>query len=203
MLIGAALALGLPRNRVFGTITPGARRVLNLVGGVGLLGIFAMFVEHRPVPVPVPLRGRDGAPGPPHRHVIGVTVHPGSQLRVILGWEPLRWVGERSYAIYLWHYPVIVLTTPLNAAPSVLRAVLQTGATLGLAALSWRYVEDPVRHGALGRLWERIRQRQWSAAPAATARPGRWWRWRRSTPWSAPSGSSAWSTPRRPTPAPR
>ena len=94
--------------------------------------------------------------------VIGVTIHPGSQLRSVLGWEPLRWVGERSYAIYLWHYPVIVLTTPLGAPPSIVRASLQIAATIGLAALSWHFVENPVRHGALGRLWERLRQRKWS-----------------------------------------
>ncbi len=160
-MIGAALAFGLPRNRVFGAITPGARRVLNLAGGVGLLGIFVMFVGTDQYQ-PFLYEGGMVLLALLTAMVIGVTVHPGSQLRSILGWEPLRWVGERSYAIYLWHYPVIVLTTPLNAAPSVLRAILQTGATFVLAALSWRYVEDPVRHGALGRLWEGVRRRQWT-----------------------------------------
>ncbi len=94
--------------------------------------------------------------------LIGVTIHPGSHLEMILGWEPLRWVGERSYGIYLWHYPVIVLTSPLNATASVVRASLQIAATLVLAALSWRYIEQPVRHGAISRQWRRIRSHQWS-----------------------------------------
>jgi hypothetical protein len=103
--------------------------------------------------------------------VIGVTIHPGSQLQSILGVEPLRWVGERSYAIYLWHYPVIVLTTPLNAPPNALRALLQIAATFLIAALSWRYIEEPVRHGALGRQWARLRHHDWALS---SLRPSGW-----------------------------
>ena len=38
--------------------------------------------------------------------------HPACRLGPSLGWKPLRWVGVRSYGIYLWHLPIIVLTTP-------------------------------------------------------------------------------------------
>ena len=81
-------------------------------------------------------------------------------------------MGERSYGIYLWHYPVIVLTTPANASPNVVRAVLQIAASIGLAALSWRYVEQPVRHGALPRLWRRLRAYHWTWPPRL--RPAEW-----------------------------
>jgi hypothetical protein len=43
----------------------------------------------------------------------------------------------------------------------LVRDVLQVGATFGIAALSWHYVEEPVRHGALGRLWKRLRAQGW------------------------------------------
>jgi peptidoglycan/LPS O-acetylase OafA/YrhL len=161
LLIGAALAFALPRNRSFGAITPGARRLLNALGAAGLLGIFAMFWQTNEYQ-PSLYEGGMVVLAVLTAVVIGVTVHPGSQLGSILGREPLRWVGERSYAIYLWHYPVIVLTTPLNAPPNVARALLQIGATFALAALSWRFVEDPVRHGSLGRLWARIRRHDWT-----------------------------------------
>jgi peptidoglycan/LPS O-acetylase OafA/YrhL len=161
LLIGAALAMWLPRNRPFAAVTPNARRLLNIVGGAALLGIFAMYWGTTQYGS-FPYQGGMFLLAVLTALVIGVTVHPGSQLRIVLGWEPLRWVGERSYGIYLWHYPVIVLTTPLNAQPNVVRASLQIAATFVIAALSWRYVEQPVRHGSLGRQWDRIRSRDWN-----------------------------------------
>jgi hypothetical protein len=79
-----------------------------------------------------------------------------------LGWAPLRWLGVRSYGIYLWHWPIIVLTTPTGQKgidPSL--AVLQVGATIAVAALSWRFVEEPIRRGALGQFWSQVRSGEW------------------------------------------
>jgi hypothetical protein len=90
----------------------------------------------------------------------------------------MRWVGERSYGIYLWHLPIIVLTTPQGShTTSVPRALAQVAAIFAVAELSWRYVEDPVRHGALGRLirrlraeglpWQRLTRLGWAGVTAA------------------------------------
>ncbi len=78
----------------------------------------------------------------------------------------------RSYGIYLWHFPIIVLTTPGGVANGgePLRELLQVVAILGVAALSWKYVEEPVRHGALGRLWRRARSGAWP--PRSLSREG-------------------------------
>ena len=84
---------------------------------------------------------------------------PGSLVGVVLGWKPLRWIGVRSYGIYLWHYPVIILTSPANSAEDLPRAALQVAASVGIAALSWHFVEEPIRRGALGRAWKRMRSR--------------------------------------------
>jgi hypothetical protein len=78
-------------------------------------------------------------------------VTPGSLLGRALGWAPLRWTGVRSYGIYLWHYPVIVLTLGAGAAGSPVspgRAIAVVAGTVAAAALSWRLVEDPIRLGA-------------------------------------------------------
>jgi peptidoglycan/LPS O-acetylase OafA/YrhL len=171
LMIGAALALALPRDRAFPPVAPGARRLLDAVGVVALAGIFVMFWQTSEYDTFL-YRGGLVLLSLLTALVTAVVVHPGARLGRWLGWEPLRWVGERSYGIYLWHYPVIVLTTPLGAAPDVLRAALQVAASIGLAALSWRFVEEPVRHGALGRLWQRIRRREWSWPPQL--RPGEW-----------------------------
>jgi peptidoglycan/LPS O-acetylase OafA/YrhL len=160
LLIGAALALVLPRNRRFGPITPNARRMLNLVGGASLAGIFVMFWGTNQYQTFL-YTGGMVLLSVLTALVIAITVHPGAGLRRLLGVEPLRWIGERSYGIYLWHYPIIVLTTPLNAPANVWRGFLQTTATFLIAALSWRYIEQPIRHGALRRGWERVRAREW------------------------------------------
>ena len=92
--------------------------------------------------------------------VVAAAACPGSPVGAALSWRPLRWIGVRSYGIYLWHYPVIVLTTPANGTEDLPRAAWQIAVSIGLAALSWKFVEEPVRHGAIGRAWRRVRSRQ-------------------------------------------
>jgi len=90
--------------------------------------------------------------------LVAASVHPETRLHSILGWKPLRWIGRRSYGIYLWHWPVYVVTRPgidigwSNGPVLVLRLAI----TLLLAELSFRYVEEPVRRGALGRIGRRL-----------------------------------------------
>jgi lysophospholipase L1-like esterase len=95
--------------------------------------------------------------------VIAAVAVPSALTGRVLGCRPLRWLGVRSYGIYLWHYPVIVLTTPANATEDLARAGWQTAVTIVVAAVSWRYIEEPIRRGALARLWKQIR--------VTTARP--------------------------------
>jgi lysophospholipase L1-like esterase len=97
--------------------------------------------------------------------VVAASVSPASRIGRALGWGPLRWLGVRSYGIYLWHYPIIVLTTPANGGEDLARGAAQLAASVAAAALSWRFVEEPVRHGAIGRLWARLRGGGWRAVP--------------------------------------
>lgn len=73
--------------------------------------------------------------------------NPTSYLRHIFSWKPLTWIGERSYGIYLWHYPIIVLSTPVYEIgnPSYLRVGLQLIITLIVADFSYNYIEMPIR----------------------------------------------------------
>ena len=84
---------------------------------------------------------------------------PRSVTGAALGWRPLRWIGVRSYGIYLWHYPVIVLTSPASGPENLARATGQIAATISIAALSWKFVEEPIRHGAISRAWRQLRTR--------------------------------------------
>ena len=89
--------------------------------------------------------------------LIAVAVHPRARLVPrALSWSPLRWIGVRSYGIYLWHFPVFMLTrpqldVPMNGLPLL---ALRFIVTMVVAELSYRFLETPVRHGALGRSWQ-------------------------------------------------
>src|SRR5204862_7938908 len=90
-----------------------------------------------------------------------------------LGMRPLVWLGTRSYAIYLWFWPVFMLTrahSDVDLSGNTLLA-LQLALILTLATLSYRYVEVPCRSGALGRAWD-----QWRAG-VLPARPRRAMAW--------------------------
>ena len=108
--------------------------------------------------------------------VIAAVVHPRSDLGPILGCKPLRWIGVRSYGLYLWHYPIFCITrpgldVPLHGWPDLaLRLVLSFGA----AELSYRFIETPIRSGAIGRYLHADSTP--STADAAPRRPGgAWW----------------------------
>lgn len=73
----------------------------------------------------------------------------GSLLGRVLDMRPIRWVGQRSYSIYIWHWPVVVVTRPdIDVhGPTLLINVARLVLILGLSALSYRYVEVPLRRG--------------------------------------------------------
>ncbi|MGE7112174.1 acyltransferase family protein [Lysinibacillus sp. NPDC047702] len=79
--------------------------------------------------------------------LIGCVCHPVSFLGKILSWKPLRWIGSRSYGIYLWHYPIIVLGTPVYEIgnPAYWRIALQLMLIFIIAELSYRFIEMPIR----------------------------------------------------------
>jgi hypothetical protein len=74
---------------------------------------------------------------------------PGSWVGRALDVQPLAWIGRRSYGIYLWHWPVFVVTRPLIdvQGPQWLVDIARTGLAVALAAVSYRYLETPVRAG--------------------------------------------------------
>lgn len=83
--------------------------------------------------------------------VIATATAPGAMLGRALDVAPLRWIGERSYGIYLWHWPLVVLLTLAATGSFVDTAIPVTAGaaagvlTLALSALSYRMLEQPVR----------------------------------------------------------
>ncbi|MST35338.1 acyltransferase family protein, partial [Acidimicrobiaceae bacterium USS-CC1] len=160
LLFGAALAMVWPSRALSVRIAPRARVLLDAAGAAGLLGIGVLMwrtTQYSPFLYPDGMVLLSLAT----LAVVAAAAHPATWLGRALGWKPLRWVGSRSYAIYLWHYPIIVLTDPgASARPSALRDLAQVAASLVLAELSWRLVESPVRRaGRAGDSLDRLRVR--------------------------------------------
>jgi peptidoglycan/LPS O-acetylase OafA/YrhL len=175
LLLGSALAFPYAPYRIRGVPGPGVRVALNVAGAFGLFLLLASFgVLHR--------FGINGFLFPSSQRdnlsvfnggflfvdlatllVILAAVHPASDVGRALGCKPLRWIGLRSYGLYLWHYPIFCVTRPgldihrvgiwflsfkyAGWPVFVIRLVLSFAA----AELSYRYVETPIRSGAIGR----------------------------------------------------
>ena len=81
-----------------------------------------------------------------------VELLPDGALARAMSWRPLVWVGQLSYSLYLWHWPVIVFLneerTSLDGVPLL---ALRLGVSLPLAAASYYLVENPVRRGRISK----------------------------------------------------
>jgi len=160
LLMGSALAMMWPSRRLGNRIPMKARNMLDGAGIVSFV-IIGLLIWRTDEYSAFLYRGGLVLLSIATVVVVAVMAHPASRLGRALGWEPLRWVGVRSYGIYLWQLPIIALTTPpLDAGFSPLRATLQVAAIFGVSALSWTFIENPVRHGAIGRLWAKVRSKE-------------------------------------------
>ncbi|KMN42024.1 acyltransferase family protein [Bacillus sp. LK2] len=150
LLIGAALALLWPSNRLANKIIPKARLILDVVGGTALIIILVMFWKTNQYD-PFLYKGGMVLLSIATALLVANLAHPASRIAQFLRFRPLRWLGVRSYGIYLWHYPILTLTTPkVNAGDfSPIRAILQFLLIIMIAQISWKYIEKPIRQGAL------------------------------------------------------
>ena len=166
LLLGVALAFVAPPWRMRADVGAGGRAVLNAAGAGAVLVLWLLMANVGEFS-PFLYRGGFLVTGLATVVLIAVVAHPAARVGDVLGVAPLRWVGLRSYGIYLWHWPVFMLTRPEVDVtwPGWVVVAVRLGLTFALAELSYRYVEVPVRAGALGRSWKRIRS---AATPADT-----------------------------------
>jgi peptidoglycan/LPS O-acetylase OafA/YrhL len=156
LLVGAALAMVWPARA---PNLPAHRRLTKLLDAAGIAGLLAILAlawrtnvfSAFLYPYGFALLALATAA------LVAAIVNPSSRLSPVLGWAPLRWIGVRSYGIYLWQWPIIVLASPSVSTFDLPRAAGEVAATLLVASLSWRFVEEPIRHGALERLWRSAR----------------------------------------------
>jgi peptidoglycan/LPS O-acetylase OafA/YrhL len=158
LLIGAAVAIVWPTRRPASSgrasadwaVTAGGRRLLDAVGIAGL-AVTGLLVWRTNQYSGFMFQGGLVLLSVATAATVAAAVTPGSLLGRALGCRPLRWVGVRSYGIYLWHYPVIVLTAAAGTAGGPVspgRAAAIVAGTVAAAAVSWRFIEEPIRRGA-------------------------------------------------------
>jgi peptidoglycan/LPS O-acetylase OafA/YrhL len=145
LLVGAALAVALA---LWPARTDGVRRFGAVMGAAGLLGMGVVWYL---IPEASSFHGgfllasvASGA------LVAGVVLAPGGLAARALSVRPLRYVGTISYGAYLWYWPVALVMTPERTGLGEWALFgSRTAVTLGIAALSARLVEMPIRRGAL------------------------------------------------------
>ena len=154
LLLGAALGLAWQPGRASRTLKAFPRAIGLLIGLAALVLLLALFKqlgEESTTLYPWGLLLADVAA----LVLIAVASHPGLAFGRWLDSKPLRWIGHRSYGIYLWHWPIFMLTRPgidLRVLDANMILALRVALTIGIAALSYRFVEMPIRHGALERM---------------------------------------------------
>jgi peptidoglycan/LPS O-acetylase OafA/YrhL len=150
LFLGAALAVSwIPQNFNL-QVTRRAQDFIDGIGVFGFIGILATFAlidESEPTlyRIAFPLAGIFGTA------ILISIVHPASRFAPLLRNKVLLWIGERSYAIYLWHWVIFQISRPQvdldgeNWALFSLRILL----VLAMADISLRLVELPIRSGAV------------------------------------------------------
>ena len=157
LLVGAALAIYYSNRKKTGS----PRLWAEIAGVIGAVGIIASFIL---IPDNSPLLYQGG--------LIALTVfstlllmgvsNKQTLVYKIFGLRPFAWVGERSYALYLWHIPMIAfLSRPLQQMPIWLATLIVMVGSTVLASLSWSLIEDPIRRKGLFKpAWEYMTSRR-------------------------------------------
>jgi peptidoglycan/LPS O-acetylase OafA/YrhL len=177
LFVGSALALTWPLRRMRALSRDDARvpDVLGLVGIAVLAWAMGHFTGTDPLLYPAGLLIAALAAG----GVVLAAASPGL-ISWTLGWSVLRWIGIRSYGIYLWHWPVIALTDAAyqRQSPPHWIWLPEAALSVALAAVSWRWLEEPIIRNGF-----RATVRSWSSpvrgssagthrAPARVVRAG-------------------------------
>lgn len=171
LLIGCTMALILPQARLAVLRSPSWRIGGNLLGVVGVVALGWMVFNLKDYER-VTYGGGFLLVDLAAVAVVIAAVSPVTFWASTLARQPLRWVGTRSYAIYLWHWPIQQLMRARTDVPfgGVALFVLQVALILLAAELSYRFVEEPVRSGRarawLASRYERARWREaWIVGP--------------------------------------
>jgi peptidoglycan/LPS O-acetylase OafA/YrhL len=150
LFLGAALAVSWIPQNLKSEVSQRAQDFVDGIGVIGFIGILGAFLlinenDATLYRIAFPLAGLFGCA------ILTSIVHPASRFAPLMRTRVLVWIGERSYAIYLWHWIVFQLTRPSVdlAGQDWALYTVRFLIVLALADISLRWVELPVRTGAV------------------------------------------------------
>ena len=163
LMLGAALATLRVPERAVPPAPPTSRPPWDLIGVSALAGLITVFVLV-PEFSTAAFRGGIVVAAVLGGTLLAAVTAPSSRVGAVAAGVPLlAWIGDRAYAMYLWHWPVLVVRDGLPGH-GAWGTTLAVAVVVVLADATHRYVERPIRTGAVGRMLDRMR---WEDATTA------------------------------------
>jgi len=151
LLVGCAAAALWRSERLNEKLTPDRAAAMNGIGILSIAGLayFFLFVSELNEFL---YRGGFFVLSILTAILVVIAAHPGLKFGARLGNPVLKWFGDRSYGIYLWHWPIFVLMrSGIDIQwPDPVAFVVKISIVLVISDLSYRFVEMPIRQGAIG-----------------------------------------------------
>lgn len=151
LLVGCAAAALWRYEKLNERVTPDRATVMNALGLFSIAGLayFFLFVNELNEFL---YRGGFFVLSILTATLVIIAAHPGLKFGSVLGNPVLKWFGDRSYGIYLWHWPIFVLMrSGIDIQwPEPFAVAVKIAIVLFVASLSYRFVEMPIRNGAIG-----------------------------------------------------
>ena len=151
LLVGCAAAALWRSDRLNERLTPDRAAAMNGLGLLSLAGLAYFFVFVSELNEFL-YRGGFLVLSLLTAVLVVIAAHPGLKFGSRLGNPVLKWFGDRSYGIYLWHWPIFVLMrSGIDIQwPDPIAFVVKVAIVLVISDLSYRFVELPIRKGAIG-----------------------------------------------------
>ena len=146
LLVGVVGAILYPMERLHSKVTPQQNMIYSILSLVSIAGLITVMIYtseyntwlYRGGFLLVAILG------------LIVIISSGKQhtlMSKLLSFKPIVFIGKISYSLYLWHFPVLVLTTPVSEIgnPNIFFVILRIVLTFAVAIVSYVFVETPIR----------------------------------------------------------
>ncbi|MFD1454300.1 acyltransferase family protein [Levilactobacillus lanxiensis] len=153
ILVGTAMAFLWPAHKLNENVTTAHRVILDVAGGLSLLTLIYMFFT------------MNGQAASTYRGgmfwftvlsgiLVGTVAHPGSDLNRVLTNRAFSYIGQRSYGIYLYQFPVMIFyESRINIGNHpLLNSLIEVALIMLVTELSYRWIENPMRHYHYGQI---------------------------------------------------